>query len=973
MRVRQTTAPPSDPVSRLLRSRRFHLFALAVLAVMLAGVVWLLWPYWQKAGEFHEQPTHQPSRLYATPTVLVVEEAFRPGEVVEELVAQGYAEAPAEEARRIAGTFHPGDGAMVVHLRRHPTRDGMLDAQVLEVGHNGRRVTSLTLDGRALPSAQLEPVLLATYFGEDLQERRPVGIDQVPEELIWAVLAAEDEGFFRHPGLSLSGIARAAWVNYQGGEVRQGGSTLTQQLVKNLYLTNERTLSRKAREAVLATLLEVRYTKKQILQAYLNEIYLGVSNNVSLVGVGAAARAYFGKTVEQLDLAEAATLAGMIQVPAEYMPTAEPEQSRERRDWVLDRMVEADFIDAEVAAQAKERPLGVHPLPVQRRRAPWFANHARREAAARFGVDELEGTGHQLLSTLSWRDQQKAQEAVKWGVEALEDGWEKGRKGEGGPLQAALVSLDPDDGGILAYVGGRDFSESQFDRAGDARRQAGSAFKPVVYAAAFEDGKAYPAAFIEDAPLTVRQAGSKPWTPRNSDGGYHGWVTVRQAVEKSLNVATARMALQEGLPRVVQVAQSLGIETPLEPVPAIALGAFEVTPLQLATVYATFASGGRRPPVHALEGVLDPYGTPLDGEPLPAPQRVISPETAYLITHVLQGVIDRGTGASARRQGVQGPLAGKTGTTNQRRDSWFSGYSPDRTTTVWVGYDDNRSTNLSGARAGVPIWSRFTVAVKPRGGYPTFSQPGGVATAVIDPTTGELATEYCPYTVTEVYPAGRVPGESCHVHDGWDRWRDYFDRRDERYEEDGDGYEDGGEQERRHPFRRWLNRVFGSDEGGEEEPREEAVRRSPGSYDYDRVGESRQGEEPPGRSPRWRGRELSSDPDGRDPAAGAPAPARPDDRRGRPGIRMEGEGDDVRIIEEDPDEAGDDGRMIGTEGPPEPPPEETGPDGGGGDGTSRPTEDQDYGGAGGAGGGGAGGGGAGGGGAGGGGGGADLG
>ena len=309
---------------------------------------------------------------------------------------------------------------------------------------------------------------------------------------------------------------------------------------------------------------------------------------------------------------------------------------------------------------------------------------------------------------------------MQWGVEALENGWEKGRKGKGEPLQAALVSIDPNDGAILAYVGGRDYGESQFDRAGEAMRQTGSAFKPVVYAAAFEDGKAYPAAFIEDAPLTVRQAGSEPWTPKNSDGSYHGWVSVRTAVEKSLNVATARMALQEGLGRVVQVARDLGIETPLEPVPSIALGAFEVTPVQLTTVYASFAAGGRRPPVHALEGVLDPLGRPLETAPLPAPQRVISPETAYLVTSILQGVIDHGTGASARRQGVKGPLAGKTGTTNDRRDSWFAGYSPNRVTTVWVGYDDNRPTNLSGSRAGVPLWARFMVAVRPSGGYPVF-------------------------------------------------------------------------------------------------------------------------------------------------------------------------------------------------------------------------------------------------------------
>jgi penicillin-binding protein 1B len=278
--------------------------------------------------------------------------------------------------------------------------------------------------------------------------------------------------------------------------------------------------------------------------------------------------------------------------------------------------------------------------------------------------------------------------------------------------------------------------------------------------------------------------------------------------------------LQVGLPRVVETARALGIETPLEPVPAIALGAFEVTPLQLATVYATLAAGGERPPVHALEAVVDPAGRPLPGGELPPRERAVSAETAYLMTSVLQGVLDRGTAASSRSQGVRGPLAGKTGTTNDRRDSWFAGYSPDRTSVVWVGYDDNRTTRLSGARAGLPIWSRFTMAVAPRGGYSVFPQPPGVATAVIDPETGLLATDDCPETRTEVYPAGLVPTEVCRAHGGWfDRYRDPEDYRrgvdpDERRRE---------REEEEHPFREWLRRVFGGegdqDHGDDQPPR----------------------------------------------------------------------------------------------------------------------------------------------------------
>jgi len=519
----------------------------------------------------------------------------------------------------------------------------------------------------------------------------------------------------------------------------------------------------------------------------------------------------------------------LIQSPARYDPVAHPEAARERRDWVLARMVEAELIDEERAATVVGSEVAANPRPIQRGRAPWFAEQAAREAEERFGLAALEGSGYALLSTLDWRDQERAVEAVAWGIESLEKGWEKNH--EGSPLQASLVSLDPQTGGIRAYVGGRSWQGSQFDRAGRALRQAGSAFKPVVYAAAFADGKAYPASFLEDAPLTVRQANQR-WSPQNYDGTFHGWVTVRTAMEDSLNAASARLGLQVGLPRVVEMARRLGIDTPLDPVPSIALGAFEVTGLDLAQVYATFAAGGVRPPVYALDAVLDPLGRPLDGAPLPPREQALAPEVAFLMTSVLQGVVDHGTAAAARRMGVDGPLAGKTGTTNDRRDSWFAGYSPDRTTVVWVGYDDNSSTSLSGSRAAVPLWARFTAAVEPPGGYRNFAQPAGVTTATIDPTTGLLATDACPYRITEVYPRGAVPDRTCHVHQygGW-----YGDgRRADGTYGDGD-YPDGAygrdrgegrapgadppaaerDDERRGGFRNWLRRVFREDDGGD--------------------------------------------------------------------------------------------------------------------------------------------------------------
>ncbi len=730
-------------------------------AVFLLFVLWLLRPFWRLSGQFAQHAEAQPSRLYAQPLELRAGGPGSAAEVIEELGALEYREIAAGELD--VGTFRKTAGGVAVFLRTFPTPRGEAGGQILEASFSGRRVASLRLGDSAVERAELEAPQLATYYGDDMRERRPVVVDEVPEHLIRAVLAAEDDGFFRHGGVSPSGILRALWKNVAGGELRQGGSTLTQQLVKNLYLTQERTVARKAQEAVLAVLLEMRYSKKAILQAYLNEIYLGKSAGANLLGVGAASRAYFGKDAGELSLGEAATLAGMIQSPGEYAPTAHPDRAVRRRNWVLDRLSALGWVPKERARAAKEAPLAVAPQRLGWRRAPYFADWVAHEARRRFGVAALDDSGFILYSTLRWRDQKKAEAAVAWGIEQLEKGWQKGRTGR---LQSALVSIEPRSGAVLAYVGGRSYSESQFDRASQALRQAGSAFKPVVYAAAFEAATATPATLLEDAPLTVTLA-NQVWTPHNDDDDYRGWVTARQAVEQSLNVPTARLALATGLEHIVAVARGLGVESPLEPVPALALGAFEVTPVELATVYATFAAGGARPPVHALEAVSDRDGVPLAGAALPRPEPALSPQSAYLLTTVLQGVVDHGTGASVRAQGVNDALAGKTGTTNGRRDSWFAGYGPTRATLVWVGYDDNSATRLSGARAAAPIWGRFMAAVRPPGGYPPFATPRGVVTAVIDPESGELATEACPRVVTEVFRVGLVPPTVCHLHGGW--------------------------------------------------------------------------------------------------------------------------------------------------------------------------------------------------------------
>jgi penicillin-binding protein 1B len=748
---------PRREFPEMAPGRRYLVIAgFAVSALLFLGGFVLAGYLWKLSRQFPEAPFIQPSRLYASAPVLAPGEPFSPDEMTAELKDAGYRETPAG-APITPGTYRRLGDRVVANLRHFPTPDGEAGGAAVGAFFRGNRVAGVWVDGRPAKSAALEPPLLASFYDKDLEERRPVILDRLPDEVVKAVLAAEDSGFYTHPGVSPTGVARALLVDLRGGEV-QGGSTITQQLVKNVYLSSRRTLKRKAEEALIAMFVELRHGKRAVLEAYLNEIYLGRSGPANLIGLGAASRAYFNRDAAELTLAQAATLAGMIQSPGSHSPTEHPDRALERRNWVLQRMGELGWVNREQVKEAQSEPLGLDLHPVEMRPiAPYFAAEAASEAKERFDAGELDGKGYLLFSTLRWTDQRRAEAAVAQGLGSLDNGKGKHR------LQAALVSVDPGDGSVFAWVGGRDYEKSQFDRVTQAKRQVGSAFKPVVYAAALTEGVVNPATLLNDSPIQVR-IGNASWQPQNYDRAFRGWVTARTALEQSLNVPTVRVALQVGLPKVSELARDMGLDGKLQPRPSLALGAFEASPFEMAQAYATLAGGGLRPPLHALAAVIDPKGEQLTGNDLPAPRRVMPVESAYLVTSMLQGVIDHGTAASARGLGVDGPLAGKTGTTNDRRDNWFAGYSPDRASIVWVGYDDNSATSLSGARAALPIWSRFTASVRPARGYADFPRPAGVVQVTVDPTTGQLATEYCPYRVTELFPSWAVPSELCQRH-----------------------------------------------------------------------------------------------------------------------------------------------------------------------------------------------------------------
>ena len=771
--------------------------------LLMAGLVWYIWPYWQLTGRFATLPSEQPSRLYARSLRLAPGARLSVKGLEERLSTAGYL--PAEEGELVPGRYRVSGEQVSIFRRRFAALGSDHGGNLLVVDLDGGKVIGLTIAGAPAKEAVLDPPLLASFYDEDLLERRPTPLAEISPLAVRAVLAAEDASFFEHPGISFTGILRAFWVNLRGSGVRQGGSTVTQQLAKNLYLTSERTMSRKLREAMLAMMLEWRYSKEQILEAYLNQIFWGRSGSANLIGLGAASAAYCGKEPRDLDLAESALLAGMIRAPASYNPVHDAEAARDRRRFILDRLVELKWAARADADAAKEQALPVPQPGFAIRHAPYFTEAASAEAKRRFGVTELIGTGFNLFATLDLEDQEKAERAVVEGLDALADRSAKVRK-KVEPLQAALVSLEPGSGAVRAWVGGRDFRTSQFDRAGSALRQAGSTFKPIVYATAFESGVATPGTLLEDAPLTL-ESGGQSWSPSNDDHEFHGWVTARTAVEQSYNLPTVRLALATGLPKIVDMARALGVSARLKPVPSIALGAFELTPVEMATAYATFANRGVRPTVRLLEGVVAADGSAVAGEPIPPAPIALSPQTAFLLTSILQGVVDYGTARSARGLGLADPVAGKTGTSNDGRDSWFAGYAPERVTVVWVGFDDDSPTPFSGSKAALPIWTKFMLGVRPPGGYSRFTPPAGIRVVLIDPETGELATDRCPQVLSEAFSAERYPAEVCHLHGG--RFTLPLDPEIRAQQE---------EERREGGVGAWLRRVFSKRERGPEPP-----------------------------------------------------------------------------------------------------------------------------------------------------------
>jgi penicillin-binding protein 1B len=703
-----------------------------------------------------------PSRIYSAPLVLYPGLNVRRVGLLERLERLNY-HSPSRFALDVApGEFQLRNGELRVGRRhfRYPHGEDPGGVVRILLDDDGRIERIWDPLGTELPTVQIEPELIALLHGEDQQDRRLVRLDEVPAQLPDAVLAIEDQRFYEHAGIDPRRIAGAFVANLSAGGVVQGGSTLTQQLVKNFYLTRERTLARKLREAVMALLIERNHSKQEILEAYLNEVYMGQHGPVGIHGMGEAASYYFAKDTRDLVLSEAALLAAMIKGPNLYSPRHAPEAATRRRNLVLGLLLEQERIDEAAYEAAVAAPLGVKEYGGQGNPAPHFVAFLRKELALVYGEEILESEGLAIHTTLDPAAQRVANRALRQGLERLEKSRPELLR-EDSPLEAALVAVAPRTGEILALVGGRDFQRSQFDRATQARRQPGSVFKPVVALAALRRGPTRVftlASRLEDAPLRV-ESGGEDWEPANYDGEFRGEVSLRQAIEQSLNVPVARLGIEIGPERIVETARRMGITSPLRPVPSIALGAFEVTLLEMARAYAVLAAGGVLPVLRGYADVIDPEGQVLERKPLHF-ERVFEAQETHLVTSALEGAVDRGTGRGLRGRGFRGPIAGKTGTTNDFRDAWFIGFTPDLLVGVWVGFDDGRSLDLPGSAAALPIFAEFMRSLVGVNGRGDFLPPAGLERISIDPRTGLRSGPSCAGD-PELFLEGTAPELRC--------------------------------------------------------------------------------------------------------------------------------------------------------------------------------------------------------------------
>ncbi len=702
-----------------------------------------------------------PSRVYSDTTLLYPDQGINKTLFLKKLYGLNYRTVSSRPERK--GEMRVREDEIDLYLYdavlQTETRTGFPVAIRLR---NNRIASMLRLDTNApLSILELEPEELTLFFGPERERRRLISIRQIPDHLIKAVIAIEDERFYQHHGISFRGMLRAFYRNLRYGKIRQGGSTITQQLAKNYFLTSERTVVRKVKEILTALIMELKYQKDEILEIYLNEIYFGQKGSESINGVGEAALFYFGKPAEELNLSESAVLAGLIKAPNLYSPYFHLSACKSRRNQVLTAMEKNGWLGEGLLPDLKAAPVETAGFRKQNRKAPYFIDYLHQQLDTLYSKEDLASLGLSIYTTIDTQVQLAAEQALEKGLKNLESRNPALRRtNPEDRLQGAVIVIQPRTGYILAMVGGRQYGQSQFNRITQAHRQTGSTFKPFVFLSALD--KFTPASLFSNAPRSYPTEKGE-WTPQNFEETPETPVSMRTALALSYNRATVDMAMQTGLSEVVWTARLFDFSTELQPYPALALGAFEAIPLELARAYCTFAADGFQPYLLAVSNVTDNAGKLLTRRQMRI-KRVISAAKAYLITSMLRSVVTDGTARSLGTLLTPFPTAGKTGTTNNFRDAWYVGYTPDILALIWVGFDNGDSIKATGAAAALPIWADLMKAVPQYISGNWFPTPPGIVTKEICTESGSLAVNGCPETKEELFLEENAPDTTCPLH-----------------------------------------------------------------------------------------------------------------------------------------------------------------------------------------------------------------
>ncbi len=724
------------------------LVVLAVFAVYLDAVV---------QEKFSGKRWTVPAKVYARPLELFVGQKLAKDDFLKELDALGY--------RRESAVAGPGGVSVAgnnieLHSRGFQFYESVEPSQRVRVRFSGDYVAGLTQAGGGnLAVARLEPLLIGGLYPAHQEDRVLIKLEQVPPYLVETLVAIEDREFFNHFGVSPKGIARAVWINATAGQLRQGGSTLTQQLVKNFYLTNERTLVRKATEAMMAVLLELHYEKKDILEAYLNEVFLGQDGQRAVHGFGLASQYFFSQPLSELKLDQVALLVGMVKGPTYYNPRRNPERALERRNLVLDILAAQGVASVEEVEAAKQKSLGITRRGTLADSSfPAFLDLVKRQLREDYQEQDLTEEGLRIFTSFDPIMQLKAESALADTLKRL-----SGRKGVD-QVEAGMVVTSPESGEVQAMIGSRQPRFAGFNRALDAVRPIGSLIKPAIYLTALERPSQYTlTSLLEDQSFSIKGQDGQVWSPQNYDRKAHGTIYLYQGLVNSYNLSTAKLGLEIGVPEVLKTMNRLGVEQNWPAYPSMLLGAGGLSPMSVANMYQTLANGGFNTPLRGIRNVLTAEGEPLKRYPYQIQQRFDS-GAIYLLQNAMQRTMSEGTGRSVYSQLPRSlALAGKTGTSNDSRDSWFAGFSQDVLAVVWLGRDDNGPTPLTGATGALQVWTDFMRKADP---LPLdMPVPDNVVQAWVDASSGQGTDPSCPNAVQMPYIRGSQPvaGPACGI------------------------------------------------------------------------------------------------------------------------------------------------------------------------------------------------------------------